>query len=454
MSVTSGFGVSDIDVLALSVRERESRRLIGEAISAYRGGALRSAIISTWIAVAYDIIAKARELAAQGDGAARVMVEELDKAIEDTERRRLQRFEADLLTRADSDLGLFASHESAALARLQEDRHLCAHPAFVVEGDLYQPSPEQVRAHIVHALQYLLVHAPLQGKSAIARLFGDLMRPSFPTTSEEIGVFLRTRYLDRAKDVLVVNLIKATISAPFGDERVQYAGKTRLLALMLRETAKAKRDIYESVAPGHVAAKLEHATDEVLLNICPFLDFDADLQIWNWIKQPDRVRIRRLLETSDVETLKSCSAFDALAIDSLSQVLIERFDGCDEPMQVGIIADHPRTEFVSRALEIYASARSFRYAELLGGWVVLPLAEFFSAEDVRIVLEAAGNNAQISQAFGTPRVLEELFDETYALLPCTRSNWEEFVEAQIDRMGDPSDQYAYPGLQDRLEGVS
>ena len=108
-------------------------------------------------------------------------------------------------------------------------------------------------------------------------------------------------------------------------------------------------------------------------------------------------------------------------------------------MQVNIIADHPRTEFVSRALDIYASARSFRYAELLGESVVLPLTEFFSAEDVRIVLEAAGNNGQISQAFGTPRVLEELFDETYALLSCTRSYWEEFVEAQIDLMGDPSD---------------
>ena len=41
--------VTDIDVLALAVRDRESRRLIEEAITAYRGGALRSAIMSVWI---------------------------------------------------------------------------------------------------------------------------------------------------------------------------------------------------------------------------------------------------------------------------------------------------------------------------------------------------------------------------------------------------------------------
>ena len=43
------YGVTDIDVLALSVRDRESRRLILEAITAYRGGALRLSIMSIWI---------------------------------------------------------------------------------------------------------------------------------------------------------------------------------------------------------------------------------------------------------------------------------------------------------------------------------------------------------------------------------------------------------------------
>ena len=62
-------GVTDIDILVLDVRDSESRRLISEAISAYRGGAFRSAIVATWIAVIYDIIAKARELTAQGEAA-------------------------------------------------------------------------------------------------------------------------------------------------------------------------------------------------------------------------------------------------------------------------------------------------------------------------------------------------------------------------------------------------
>ena len=448
MSTTGHLGLSDIDVLALSVRDRESRRLIGEAITAYRGGALRSALISTWIAVTYDIIAKARELAGQGEAAPKELVQKLEDAIAADDKRKLQKIEADLLTKANDHLQLLAPHEYAALARLQEDRHLCAHPAFVVEDELYQPSPELVRTHIVHALQHLLVHAPLQGKSAIARFDADLVSPSFPTTAEEIGAFLRARYLDRAKDVLVINLLKAIISAPFGAEHVKYANRTRTLALALREIAKAKTEIYEAIVPGFVAEKFERVTDDVLLGICPFLANDS--RFWDWLKEPDRIRVRRLLETGDVETLKSCAAFDAFAISQLSEVLLHRFDGFDEKVQISIIAEHPRKEFVNRGIEIYAEAVSFRYAEHFGQSVILPLAKFFSAEDVERVLEAANENGQIYAAHGTPDILEKLFDETTWLLSYTRPHWKAFISKQIDG-GDPSNHYSYPGLQERLD---
>ena len=70
MSTFVAQGLTDIDSLALAVRDPESKRLIIEAISAYRGGAFRFAIVSTWIAVDYDIMAEAKELAAHGDAAA------------------------------------------------------------------------------------------------------------------------------------------------------------------------------------------------------------------------------------------------------------------------------------------------------------------------------------------------------------------------------------------------
>lgn len=443
MSVSVGH--SDIDSLVLAARDRETRRLIGEAITAYRGGALRSAIMSTWIAVAYDIIAKARELAGQGEAGPRAFVAELDAAIAAKDKRKLQAIESELLDKANSDLQLLAPHEYAALARLQEDRHLCAHPAFVVEDELFQPSPELVRAHIVHALQHLLIHAPLQGKSAIARFDADLLGPAFPTTPEDIGAFLRARYLDRAKDVLVVNLIKAIMAAPFGAERPKYAAKVRTLAVVLREIAKSKTVIYDGMMPVFVTAKIGHIPDDVLLSICPFLE--SDPRIWDWMSEPDRTRIRRLLETGDVETLKTHAAFDAFAIAPMSEVLLDRFKGFDATTKISIISEHPRSELIPAGITLYEEAGSFRSAEQLGQSVILPLSPFFTADDLQAVLAAAADNGQIWDAAGTPKILEQLFDNTQPLLQASRPHWDAF----LDEMRGRQRKQRYAALHERIE---
>lgn len=452
MSTPVLHGVTDIDTLALAVRDRESRRLIAEAITAYRGGALRSAIMSTWIAVAFDIIAKARELAAQGEPAPKEFVNDLDSAIVNSDIRKMQTIEADLLKTARDKLQMFASHEFDALERLRNDRHLCAHPAFVVDDELYQPSLELVRSHIVHALKYLLINAPLQGKSAIARFDADIASLSFPTNSEEIGAYVRIKYLDQAKDALVQNLIKALISAPFGNERARFEGRLRILAMTLREVAKAKTAIYDSVVESYVAKKFDAVDDNVLLNICPFLE--SDTSIWSWISEPARIRIKQLLKTVDVELLKTHNAFDAFIIDELSDVLLERFDDFDHKTQASIINDYPNQHLVSRGIEIYGKSGGFRTAEDRGHSIILPLSKFFTANDIKDLLKAAGENGQIWCASGMPTILEKLFDNTRNLLPESLPYWQEFIDHQIKRYdGNKEEYYTYPELQRRLAAI-
>ena len=257
--------LTDIDSLCLAVRDIESRRLISEAITAYRGGAFRSAILSTWIAVAYDIIAKARELAAQGEAAPQAFVVELDAAIASNDIPKRQNIERQLLDTANKKLQLLAPHEHEAFKRLFADRHLCAHPAFITDDEIFQPTPELVRTHLIHALHYLLIHAPLQGKSAVARFEADILSASYPASGPAIGQYLRGRYLDRGKDALIVNLIKGILTAPFGAERAKFVGKERLLATSLREIAAAKTTIYDQTVPPFVANRFDAVPDEVLL---------------------------------------------------------------------------------------------------------------------------------------------------------------------------------------------
>jgi hypothetical protein len=445
-----GQGLTDIDLLALTVRDPESKRLIGEAISTYRGGALRSAIVSTWIAVVYDIIAKARELSALGDPASTAFIKDLDQSIEHQAIAKFQAIEGSVLSTAFNQLQLLAHHERVDLDRLQKDRHLCAHPAFAMEDALFQPTPELVRTHITHALKHLLINAPLQGKSAIERFHADLLSPSFPVDGDSIGKFVRAKYLDRAKDVMVVNLIKSLLTATFGSEFVKYIGQRHQVARTLREIAKAKTAIYDDTAKDHVFRKFDAIPDALLLSISAFVE--CDTRVWEWLPEPTRIRFRKLLQDADAETLKQHSAFDALAIPELAAVLLARLDSFKQDVQIGIISQTPRREFISHAIRIYGDSGGWRAAEERARALMVPLAPFMNADDVQAMLEVIKGNSQIYEASGTPDLLEQVFDSSKTVIGDAKPHWQDFVDVMtMKNHGDATSYYSYPALRKKLD---
>jgi len=446
-------GLSDIDSLTLSVRDKESQRLISEAATAYRGGAYRSAIVATWIAVTYDIIAKAQELAAKGEGDAKAFVGEIDTAIAKAHTskdfKETQAIERDLLKTAMNRLQILASHEYIDLDRLREDRNHCAHPAFIADGGLFQPSPELVRSHLVHALQHLLINAPLQGKAALNRLEADILSLSYPTNTTEIGQYITDKYLSRAKDTLVRNIIKRLITLPFSADSPKFDGQEWLLALTLNAVSLAKPAIYDDYIPSLINPGLDSVSDNLLLGIGRFIE--ADPRIWEWLSDNVKLRLKNLLTKATVEDLKTSDAIEIRTIPELSEIIVSRFNSFDIPTQTSIIASHPRPEFADVAIEIYSKAGGYRYAEILGQTLIVRLAFCFQPQHIEALLKAVADNGQIWGASGTPKVLEFVFDETKSLLPDTKIYWEKFLEVMLKNANnDPSAHYAYPSLRNRL----
>ncbi|NNB48786.1 hypothetical protein [Pseudomonas fragi] len=445
-------GVSDIDVLALSVRDPESKKLINEAITAYRGGALRSAIMSTWISVVYDIFSKSRELSVQGDAAAAAFTSKVDAAIDTQAVAQMQAIERDLLDSACSQLQLLTKHEYDALKRIQYDRNLCAHPAFVTDDDFFQPVPDLVRSHIVHALRLLLIHAPLQGKSALARFRTDILSPSYPRSREGIRVFVVTKYLGRAKDVLVSNLIKVLIKSLFLDDSHEFLSRRRLVAWTLSEVAQAKPAIFEAVARPFVGSFFEGVEDEKLMEVCVLLG--AEPRMWDWFSEAVKLRVRRLIEDSSVAQLKNHLCFDAFSVQSVSDALLARFYALENEEQVELITDNPKREFVDQGIRLYSDAPSYRESDRLGQSIVVPLAVQFTTQDVQKLLDAVLGNSQISYASGTADVLLEVFRITQSLLGETKEYWQGFVNKMTEQHGGKEDaHYSYPSIRARLAAV-
>ena len=439
---------TDIDALCLNVRDPGSKKLILEALRAYRAGALRSAIVATWIAVVYDVLAKARELAAQGEPEPAAIVKDLDHAIATNQVKKINDIESSCLETAHEKLELLQPQEYEALGRLKKDRHLCAHPAFVETDEVFQPMPELVRTHITHALQYLLIHPPLQGKAAIRRFDSDLEGNSLPTQERELRDYFRVRYLTQAKSSLVVQLLKGLLKALVGSESQKMLPKRKIIVGCLKEIASYKTEIFEKQTPSFVNQTYSYIEDDRLLAICPLLEVDD--RFWSWLSDIARLRIRALAQTATFEQLQLFGIFSTPWPKEVQGDILERLLKLGPDQQLEVITSAPRSDYIQCAFQLYSTSDTFRRAEQIGNSAIVPLAYLFEPTDTEKLLNIVSDNTQIFMASLTTNVLEKVFDQTESSFSKTKPLWEKFVAKMVKQQGDRDSYYAYPSIQSRL----
>jgi hypothetical protein len=439
--------LSDLDELLVTIRERESRRLIEEAIAAYRGGALRSAIVATWIAVVADLFAKIRETATGGDRAAFQYITELDSAIEKNLLPKLQEIERGLLDKASNDFGLFTPHERKDLERLLEDRHMCAHPALVRKEFLFQPTPELVRAHIVHAIQHVLSKEPVQGKTILDQIFKDLLSQSFPTDKEQIRLFMKGKYLSNPRPALVRNLLEALFKIATGSER-DFIGREDKVALSFATVGECQTALFDDYAPD-IVRKVTAKLDADRLMYVPRV-VSADPRIWKWLLEPQKVQISQLIRSVSVEELKQFGMLQAANVPELGEIIARRFGSLDRESKIAFLSGSPILSLKNEALELFASSPAFRAAESRMEGLILPYASYFDVEDILLILKAVEDNGQIHAASGIPPLMETFLDQTVHLLPKTKVYWNDFLFT-MSKGKDIDDHYSFPGIRKRLK---
>jgi hypothetical protein len=442
----SRFRLNDLDEIILKVRDRISQQYIAEAVDAYRGGAYRASTISTWIAVTSDIISKIRELASQGDGNAKSIIELLDKAITTNNVPQLQKLENELLQKAHHEFEFLSISEHEDLSRLRHDRNLCAHPAFVEEGVLFQPTPELVRTHIVHAVQHLLQHQPIQGKSALNKVLQDLARSSFPTNLDDVTEYLTKKYFNRAKDVLIRNLTTLLLKESLKGENPDLIGREQAILNTLLVISNKFPILYEEIFKNKLSSILDTVDDTQLKRVFALLE--ADQRCWDWLDEPSQIRINNIIDNLDFDEMVGYEVFKLISLTDFRQTLLDKFMNFDVEDKVKAISVHPCVEFKSEAIELYGRARSYREAESYGENILLPIATLLTPKEVEEVLLNTQENSQIHDASGTPAIMVRFFEKTKHLYSNTKDAWEKFLAAMPI---EPDSRYSYHKLQKRLK---
>ena len=437
--------LSDLDELAMVVREPTSRAYVLEAIADYRAGSYRSAIVATWTAVCFDIVAKFRELAMQGDAAAKAFVATVDKAIAQPKSpEQFLAIERGLLDEA-MKAGFIGHREQMDLDRVKEDRNYCAHPAFITDGALFQPSADQSRAHIVHAIEHLLRHPPVEGKTAIEKFKAELTGTAFPPTEAAAEAWLKARYCGHVKATTMRSIVVVAIKGALGvpDRQV----RVRSLAI-LRVLERIEHPQYVDVLKDQLPKLLAGLDERSLPRLGALVAQDPAIN--GWMGGDMVARLQGLLAEIPMESAEARELFALSDLPEFTEVAMGRFGNMGEAEKTATITEHPCRAFVPEAIEDFADAPSYRGAEARGERVVA-LAKRLTAQDVGKVLKAAAANGQIWDASGTPAILSRLFDHTSHHLSATGSMWVEFM-VQMYKQRDWADPAAiFSELRERME---
>ncbi len=408
--------LSDLDELVLKCRTAHAKEYIAEALSCYKAGAYRAAIVSCWIAIVFDLIDKFRELSIAGDGQARNLIDKFERyqsqidAGNDNGIKSALEFERDILKTAKEDLQLFDHQQFEDLGRLRADRHRCAHPSFQRMEEPYKPSPEQVRMHLRNAIIYVLSQAPVQGRAGIKQVVALVSSEYFPKDVEQAKTQLESSAFIAARPPLVRGVIDALMFGFFEDgnplkfnSRPIAALKASLLlhrALVEERIGEQIQKIFRNVPDGTIMAAV------LLVLEIP--------EAWAALDQAGRDKVNLFIESGPAKeilpTLKK-----ALNVPELEEKAKERIltlNGAE--LSEGILKWELGEFAVNRAVQLYTTVRSWTAANSLTDDVILPLMKYFGSDDIeRIIRSPRDDNADLPNSTGFAKFIKALKDQDY-----------------------------------------
>lgn len=200
--------IIDLEELVLKCRNETARMNIQESIKCYYAGAYRSSIISTWLAVFYDVLEKYKELSLLGDDQATKDYDKYQSIFEKNDIQQGLTFERDLVDNIYKKYEFITHSEYVDLLRLREDRNRCAHPRLDLNLEVYMPSAELARSHIRSAVEFLLQYPATAGKQALSIILDSLESSVLKNNKESVLTLISATPIKKLKKSTVNQLLK------------------------------------------------------------------------------------------------------------------------------------------------------------------------------------------------------------------------------------------------------
>lgn len=399
----------DLDILVTRIREPRSRTYFLDAVKAYKAGALRAALSSTWVAVVYDLIIKYRELSASGDGAATQFIASWDAATNNHNVQKLLDLETEIIEDATTKTQLLSPLAKTQLDRLREDRNLCAHPAFSTDADLFEPPPEMVRLHLVNAIELVLSQAPLQGKAISERFGADVQSAGFPTDRAKIRDYVEQRYLAQTRPqninnfglVLAKSLLKG-IPPEWEDSRQKVIDSL----IAVREGAPSDWPTVSASIVQIMNSLEPEERGRAIGFLAGFPDF------WPQLDSPTQTTLQETVKNITPTDLTDYCLLAGVRLPEFREPLLHLIEDLSPDQLREALNQEALPQLWSRSLQCYKVSGSFRGSEKNFRDLILPFAGKLRSQQMDDLLAAVMSNEENWDAGGTPGLLKTLLRNT------------------------------------------
>jgi hypothetical protein len=400
----------------------QAKAAIAEAVACYRVGAYRAAIVATWIAAVFDLIAKFRELATDGNGEAKNQIEKLEHIYKredlETALRESQIFERNILTIAKDKFELLSGLECDDLQRLYEDRHRCAHPSMHTVEEPYHPSGELVRYHLGTVFTTLLTRPPVQGKAVLNRIWERIESDYFPAQVDKAIERLRHGVLDRPSQSVVRSVIlgptKKLLSSelPFNKRSQFFAALNAIITLYHEDGERILREKLPTII-GNIA----DAEWPYVIQYLRAIDL-----AWNALDKPGRDTAQRCIQQCPLEAISVIT--DALSIPALRGDAYQRLPAFPDETLAEELKLHPLEEYVQEAIQRWKRAISYDEAKQFTKVLLITILPFCRAEHLTTIIDAFRENNQLHEEFVTLRVFkDDVFEQARDYQEETKDAW-------------------------------
>lgn len=393
--------LSDLDELVLKCRDQKAKSYIKEAVACYKAGAFRSAIVSTWIAVSFDILDKLKELSLAGDKEAERQIESFDKARRIGDVANSLKFEREILVVCRDKLELISHVEFIDLNRLQEDRNRCAHPSMASDGEVFNPSAELARMHIRSAVEHLLQYPPAQGKYALDSLTSEVESEYFPTDVKKAVVAFESSPLNKARDSLIRNFTIVLLKKLINDAK-DYKEIYRI-STALNAIEVIHRELYRKILTEKLSSIVRSLAVEKLDRVIPLIRHVEDS--WSYLEADIRQKIQTYVENLPKEEIENIDIF--LSIQGLKSFAEKRLKKATRTELDEAIFFVIPLQVSDRIIELYSESRNFDQANNFAS-TVIRYATDYSKEQIQKIISVCGDNDQIKHSFDVGSVINSI----------------------------------------------